>query len=156
MGLNEIKTLITEQPNSNFIFHLAKGIQSKEIKLGGTFNQKKMNKEHLAIEAKTEAVQEEEQTQTFKEEYGTDKREGRYEKFADKYKMRHAFDTTDELYQGKAPLFKVGEDGHPEKEIMIDLEEKDMSSHWQTKEPILWFIVLISCLYFIFFLFGGG
>jgi hypothetical protein len=70
--------------------------------------------------------------------------------------MRSALETTDQPYKQQTTLLKVGQDGTPEREILVDLEAKDISAHWQMQEPMLWFVVAICCLYFFFILAAYG
>lgn len=62
---------------------------------------------------------------------------------------RRAFETVDNPFEGKMPLYKVGDKGTPEGKINVDLKAKDLQALWSAREPYLWFAILICSGYFL-------
>lgn len=63
-----------------------------------------------------------------------------------------AFITSDKPYLGEEDLYKVNQQGVPEKKILIDLESKDMTIFWRFHERKLWASIIICSLYFVYIL----
>lgn len=59
-----------------------------------------------------------------------------------------AFKTVDEIYKGNERLLKVDEAGIPRREILVDLEVKDISAFWLLHERKLWIITFFCAVYF--------
>ena len=66
-----------------------------------------------------------------------------------------AFKTTDEPYFQDVQVMKVNNLGLPDKEILIDVENKDISLMWATKERFLYIILGLCSLFFLFVLYNG-
>ena len=64
-------------------------------------------------------------------------------------KPRPAFETVDDPYHRKLPLYKVGEEGTPDVKVNIDLKAKDIQALWAARERYLWFSLIICCTYFV-------
>lgn len=64
-------------------------------------------------------------------------------------KPRPAFETVDDPYHRKLPLYAVGEDGIPGGPVQVDLKAKDLQALWAAREPYLWFVIVICGIYLI-------
>lgn len=63
-----------------------------------------------------------------------------------------AFKTSDKPYLREEDLYKVNQQGVPEKKILIDLESKDMTIFWRFHERKLWSAIILCNIYFIYVL----
>lgn len=69
--------------------------------------------------------------------------------------MKDAFETTDTAFLEDTPVFKINELGLPEREIKVDLESKDISLFWESKERTVLIGLGLCSIVFLSFLFGG-
>jgi hypothetical protein len=67
--------------------------------------------------------------------------------------MKNAFETVDDLYYREVPAIKVNDLGLPEREILIDLEVKDITAFWYSKQRTLWLILMFCSIFFLFILY---